>query len=91
MQVNRRARVLDIDGCFSLRFGRRSCGDVLRILETGNEPAREAARALAVHASSGLLQLGFATADQHPEPAGSRQVTSVRISNLTLPLLTGWC
>jgi hypothetical protein len=66
--------------------GAQSCGDVLAILEAGNEPAREAGRALAVHASSGLLQLGFADSSDRHERAGSRQLTSIRIANLTLPL-----
>jgi hypothetical protein len=64
----------------------RGCGHVLEELERGDAEAREAARALRIHATSGLARLGFATVDSHPPEAGSAQVTSLRIKNLTLPL-----
>jgi hypothetical protein len=64
----------------------RTCGDVLDVLEDGTEEARNAARAISVHASSGLLQLGFADRAAPAAPAGERPVTSLRIANLTLPL-----
>lgn len=66
--------------------GGRSCGLVVKELEQGNDDAREAARALAVHACSGLLRLGFADPDGDTADAGAAQVTSLRIQNLTLPL-----
>jgi AAA-like domain len=66
--------------------GRRCCGAVLAELERGGPEAVEAARALAVHASSGLARLGFAEVGREPPLAAERQVTSLRIRNLTLPL-----
>jgi hypothetical protein len=64
----------------------RGCGHVIEELERGGADAREAARALHIHATSGLARLGFATADlTHPGP-GAAQITSLRIRNLTLPL-----
>lgn len=64
----------------------RGCGHVVEELERGSTEARDAARALRIHATSGLARLGFATADiTHPE-AGARQITSLRIRNLTLPI-----
>lgn len=59
---------------------------VLTELERGSAEAREAARALAVHAGSGLARLGFGAPDSEAPSAGERQVTSLRIRNLTLPL-----
>lgn len=64
----------------------RTCGDVLDVLEGGTEEARNAARAIGVHATGGLLQLGFADRASPVAPAGERPVTSLRIANLTLPL-----
>ena len=57
-----------------LARGGRSCGLVVEELEHGNDDAREAARALAVHARSGLLRLGFADAGRRrrPTPAARR-------------------
>ena len=69
-----------------LARGGRSCGLVVNELEDGNDDAKEAARALAVHARSGLLGLGFADPDGEAPDAASAQVTSLRIQNLTLPL-----
>jgi hypothetical protein len=66
--------------------GGRSCELVVRELEHGTAAAKDAARALGVHASAGIARLGFAPAAGDVEPAGSRQVTSLRIRNLTLPL-----
>ena len=66
--------------------GGRSCGAVLATLERGAPEAKLAARALRVHATSGLARLGFAGPDTPaPEPA-KRPVTSLRIRNLQLPL-----
>lgn len=65
--------------------GARSCGLVLERLEQGDEDARAAARALEIHAASGLVGLGFAERGT-PAPVGARRpVTSMRIANLALP------
>jgi AAA-like domain len=66
--------------------GGRSTGLVLDELEMGGEDARAAARAIHVHAESGLLQLGFASREAAPPVAGERPVISLRIANLTLPV-----
>lgn len=66
--------------------GGRSCGEVIAALEAGPPDARDAARALRIHASSGLARLGFADQDATLGLAGSRSITSLRIRNLTLPL-----
>ncbi len=66
--------------------GARSCGDVVAELERGGDDARAAARALGIHASSGLARLGFATAGSVAEDVGEKTVTSLRIRNLRLPL-----
>lgn len=62
------------------------CGEVVDLLDAGGPDAREAARALRIHAGGGLAQLAFATPDSRPAEAGSKQITSLRIRNLTLPL-----
>jgi hypothetical protein len=65
----------------------RSCSQVVSELEVnGGEEAREAARALGIHSSSGLARLGFAPPGAEPPRAGARDVTSLRIRTLTLPL-----
>lgn len=69
-----------------LARGGGSCGEVVDELDRGAEQARAAARALGVHASSGIARLGFAGAGAAPTDAGAKQVTSLRIRNLTLPL-----
>ncbi|ADB49873.1 ATP-binding protein [Conexibacter woesei] len=66
--------------------GGRSCGQVIAELERGSGDARDAARALGVHANSGLARLGFADGSATLDVAGSRAITSLRIRNLTLPL-----
>lgn len=66
--------------------GGRSCEGVVHRLRKGTDDAGAAARAIAVHAESGLLQLGFAPADAPLSEVDERPVTSVRIANLTLPL-----
>lgn len=73
-----------VDRC--VEQGSRCCGDVIAELEAGNTHAIEAGRALAVHAKSGLLQLGFADQGSLIDEAGARQVSCLRIANLTLPL-----
>jgi hypothetical protein len=62
------------------------CGEVVAELEHGSPDARAAARALSIHASSGLAKLGFAHQGATVLEAGSHHVTSLRIRNLTLPL-----
>lgn len=58
---------------------------VLDDLDRGGQDAKEAARAIGVHAGSGLLQLGFGDSSEPVEPVGERALTSLRIANLTLP------
>jgi hypothetical protein len=65
--------------------GEGSCSEVLELLRGGDAHAREAARALAVHADSGLAQLGFAHPDYPLPPIGQAQVTTLRIRNLPRP------
>jgi hypothetical protein len=65
--------------------GARSSGLVLDRLEQGGEDARAAARALEIHAASGLVRLGFADRGTAPPSGARRPVTSMRIANLTLP------
>ncbi len=65
--------------------GGRSSAQVLNVLAAGTEPSRAAGRAIAVHAESGLLQLGFAHTDHDTGLDGERPLTSLRIANLTLP------
>ena len=80
-QTEIRAAVAEVE-----QRGGRSCGLVLEQLRAGDDHARAAARAIAIHAESGLLQLGFASSDEDGSPAGPRPVTSLRIANLTLPV-----
>jgi len=70
----------------ALANGSRSCGDVVAELHRGQQSARDAGRALDVHAASGLARLGFAAAEAPILEAGAQPVTSLRIRNLTLPL-----
>jgi hypothetical protein len=69
----------------AVKAGARSCGVVLDILDDGNEDARAAARAIEVHAGTGLLQLGFDDDETRDREADIRPVVSLRIANLTLP------
>lgn len=66
--------------------GGRSCGEVLAELERGAPAARDAGRALSSRAASGLARLGFAARGSRDPTAGPKQVTSLRIRNLALPL-----
>jgi hypothetical protein len=68
------------------RRGGRGCGEVLEELERGGKDARDAGRALGIHAGSGLARLGFARTGVAFDEVGTKRVTSVRIQNLTLPL-----
>lgn len=65
--------------------GGRSCGLVRDVLVRGDADAQAAARAIDVHAGSGLLQLGFADGGADAVPVGERPVVSLHIANLTLP------
>lgn len=62
-----------------------SCFEVLELLRAGDQHAQGAARALAVHADSGLAQLGFSHPDNPLPPIGQAQVTTLRIRNLPRP------
>lgn len=62
-----------------------SCTEVLEQLRAGDDHAQAAARALAVHADSGLAQLGFADPERPLPPIGQSQVTTLRIRNLPRP------
>lgn len=66
--------------------GGTSCGEVIEVLEQGTDAARDAGRSLTIHATSGLARLGFADRGSQPPDAGAKQITSLRISNLSLPL-----
>ena len=66
--------------------GGRTCGEVISELHRGGAHAKAAGRALGIHAGSGLARLGFADEESAFAEAGSAQVTSLRIRNLTLPL-----
>lgn len=63
-----------------------SCAAVLALLADGPEAARECARALAVHVTSGLARLGFADPGRPPPEVGGRDLVSLRIRHLRLPL-----
>ena len=62
-----------------------SCSEVLELLRAGDRHAKGAARALSVHADSGLAQLGFAHPENPLPPIGHAQVTTLRIRNLPRP------
>ncbi|MGI8727724.1 MAG: ATP-binding protein [Solirubrobacterales bacterium] len=67
--------------------GGRSCGEVLAELQAeDNEAARALARAIDIHASSGLARLGFANPDTVGLEIGAEQVVTIGIRNLALPL-----
>jgi hypothetical protein len=61
-------------------------GEVLAVLEEGNDAAHEAGRALGVHANAGLAKLAFGLPGAEVPAIGSRRVISLQIKNLTLPL-----
>jgi hypothetical protein len=68
--------------------GARSCGEIVEKMATsGDQEAIEAARAVEVHCSSGLAKLGLGTANTELTEVGDAQVVSLRIRNLTLPLM----
>jgi hypothetical protein len=62
-----------------------TCFEVIRALAAGDETDRQVAKALAVHAGSGLTQLGFADPDVRLPEVGTRQVTYLPIRDLPAP------
>jgi hypothetical protein len=62
-----------------------TCFEVIRALAAGDETDRQVAKALAVHATSGLTQLGFADPDVRLPEVGTRQVTYLPIRDLPAP------
>jgi AAA-like domain len=62
-----------------------SCSEVLELLRAGDSHAKAAARALSVHADTGLAQLGFADPESPLPPIGHAQVTTLRVRNLPRP------
>ncbi len=64
-----------------------TCSGVIARLEASARPeGRQAGKALAVYSDSGLAQLGFASPGEVREQHLERQVTTIRIRNLSLPL-----
>jgi hypothetical protein len=61
-------------------------GTVVDELEEGNEAAREAGRALAVHANAGLAKLAFGLPGRDVAEVGRRRVISLQIKALELPM-----
>lgn len=59
-----------------------TCLEVVRALADGDEVDRQVAKTLAVHARSGLTQLGFADPGVRLPAVGERQVTYVAIRDL---------
>jgi hypothetical protein len=66
--------------------GARDLTAVLDLLDHGDDHARDAARAIAIHAGSGLMGLGFAGPETRAITEGAARVTVLRIANLALPL-----
>jgi hypothetical protein len=62
-----------------------TCFEVVRALSAGDDTDRQVAKALAVHAASGLTQLGFADPDVRLPQVGTRQVTYLSIRDLPAP------
>lgn len=60
-------------------------GSVADVLESGNEAAQEAGRALRVHAGSGLAKLAFGLPGSPVPEVGAKRFISFEIKNLTLP------
>jgi hypothetical protein len=59
-----------------------TCGQVVRVLFNGDATDQQVAKTLAVYASSGLTQLGFAEADRALPQVGDKQVTYIPIRDL---------
>ena len=62
-----------------------TCLEVVRALSAGDDVDRQVAKALAVHAQSGLSQLGFADPDIRLPAVGTCQVTYLPIRDLPAP------
>jgi hypothetical protein len=60
-------------------------GEVVEILEEGGEVAREAGRALSVHAGAGLAKLAYGLRGREVAEVGTKRVISLQIRNLALP------
>jgi hypothetical protein len=65
--------------------GTHVLGDVVEVLEGGGEVAREAGRALSVHANAGLAKLAFGLPGKRVAEVGTKRVISLQIRNLALP------
>lgn len=63
----------------------RVLGGVVAVLEEGNETAREAGRALSVHANAGLAKLAFGIPGQAVAEVGKKRFIPIQIRNLVLP------
>ncbi len=60
-------------------------GELVEVLEEGGEVAREAGRALAVHANAGLARLAFGLPGKEVAEIGTKRVILIQIRNLVLP------
>jgi len=60
-------------------------GEVVEVLEDGGDVAKEAGRALSIHASSGLARLAFGMPGREVAEVGAKRVISIQIRNLVLP------
>lgn len=60
-------------------------GEVVEVLEEGGEVAKEAGRALSVHANAGLAKLAFGLPGKEVTEVGTKRVISLQIRNLALP------
>jgi hypothetical protein len=67
------------------RSGEPTCLEVVRALRAGGENEARVGDALAVYASSGITQLGFADPQVALHPVGERQVTYIPIRDLPAP------
>jgi AAA domain-containing protein len=65
--------------------GTHVLGDVVEVLDGGGEVAREAGRALSVHANAGLAKLAFGLPGKKVAEVGAKRVISLQIRNLALP------
>jgi AAA-like domain len=60
-------------------------GEVVEVLEEGDEVAREAGRALSVHANAGLSRLAFGLPGKEVAEVATKRVILIQIRNLVLP------
>ena len=60
-------------------------GKVVEVLEDGEEGAREAGRALSVHANAGLAKLAFGLPGREVAEVGTKRFIPIQIRNLALP------